>query len=127
MGFLPEVKVGGECVLEHVNDEVAHKDPNESRVRQFQAFRHHFEEDRTQHEARTQGYEVTEGRQGPAMRSDDRATDHVGDGSDKCEDKSEDRRRHFDNRIRIPDVSATVADGDDVPVLDFVLLSFQAE
>jgi hypothetical protein len=61
------------------------------------------------------------------MRSDDRATDHVGDGSDKCEDKSEDRRRHFDNRIRIPDVSATVADGDDVPVLDFVLLSFQAE
>ena len=91
MGFLAEVKMRGEGVLEKMHQEVAGEDQKENRVgagvktrggigTQLQRFGNHFEQRRSQHEAGAEGDEITQIAPRPFAVGDEQAAEDVGSG-----------------------------------------------
>ena len=116
MGFFTEMQMRSKGVLEHVHDEIAEKRKDWRRLCQRDAFRKHFQENGSQHEAGTQRDEVSQELMGPFAVRDDDSADHIG------ESRGDSKKKRLCKMG-----SSAVPDGHNVAVFDGIFFSFQSE
>ena len=86
VGLFSEVEMRGDGVLEEMDEQVSEQDEKPGILAaQFNAFRHHFDEGRRQHEARSQSDEVAKVGALPISLDDDGAAEDVGGGRRQAE------------------------------------------